>query len=81
MTNTTKIEVSAGFTRNMGNFESLRIDLGLGDYPREGETVDDAYDRVYAKIEEQLLRRVEEATRELVNLDEKLRKEFINRGK
>lgn len=81
MSNKTNIEVSLGFTRNMGNFESLRIDLGLGDYPREGESVDDAYERVYSKIEEQLLQRVEQATRELVALDEKMRQEFLNRGK
>lgn len=81
MTNTTKIEVSAGFTRNMGNFESLRIDLGLGDYQRDGEGVDDAFERVYAKIEQQLLEKVERATRELVELDERLRKEYLNRGK
>lgn len=81
MSNKTTVEVSLGFTRNMGNFESLRIDLGLGDYPREGESVDDAFERVYSKIEEQLLKRVEQATRELVALDEKMRQEFLNRGK
>lgn len=76
-----KISVSLGFTRNMGNFESLRVDIGFDDFARSDESKDEAFDRVYKTVEEEVLKRVEEATRELVALDDKLRREFINRGK
>lgn len=78
--NQKKISVSLGFTRNMGNFESLRMDIGFEDFAREGEGKDEAFERVYSTVEKELLKRVEQATRELVSLDERLRKEFINRG-
>lgn len=78
--NQKKISTALGFTRNMGNFESLRVDIGLEDFVREGEGKDEAFGRIYRDVEEQMLQRVEEATRELVALDERLRKEFINRG-
>lgn len=79
--NQKKINVSLGFTRNMGNFESLRVDIGFEDFAREGEGKDEAFDRIYATVEEEVLKRVESATRELVSLDDSLRKEFVSRGK
>ena len=41
MTEDTKITVTLGFTKNLGNFESLRVDIGIQDYVRKGETVND----------------------------------------
>ena len=35
----TKINVTLGYTLNLGNFQSLRLDLGIVDSKREGENV------------------------------------------
>ena len=34
----TKVKVNLGYTLNLGNFQSLRIDLEVQDNKREGET-------------------------------------------
>lgn len=53
------------FVRNLGNYESLHLDLGVDDYVRSGETVSDAMDRVYAFVEEQLVNRMQEVEADL----------------
>ena len=50
----TRVTVTMGFTRNMGNFESLRIDVGVSSSARDGETADATFDRVYKFTEEKL---------------------------
>ena len=42
----TQVRVDLSFTRNLGNFESIKIGIGVDDFVREGETVDAAADRV-----------------------------------
>lgn len=42
----TKFGVSKGITRNMGNYESLRVDVWMTSEPEEGETIREAFDRV-----------------------------------
>ena len=42
----TKINVTLGYTLNLGNFQSLRIDLGIEDSRRDGESMNEAFDRV-----------------------------------
>lgn len=49
------VKYSAGFTRNMGDFESLRIDIGVEDEPRGDEKVSEAYNRVKDFVESRLL--------------------------
>jgi hypothetical protein len=44
-----------GFTRNMGNFESMRIDVSVEDSARAGENANDAFNRVYAFTEKKLI--------------------------
>jgi hypothetical protein len=61
----TKINVSLGFTKNLGNFESLRVDIGIQDYVRPGEKIGEATDRVYAFVEEKLIEKSEEIAEEL----------------
>jgi hypothetical protein len=39
----TKVNVTLGYTLNLGNFQSLRLDLGVVDSARNGETVDQAF--------------------------------------
>lgn len=61
----TKVRVGLGYTLNLGNFQSLRIDLEVTDSKREGENTNDAFERVYAFVEDRLAEKVKEASGEL----------------
>lgn len=61
----TKVNVALGYTLNLGNFQSLRIDLGVVDSKRDGETVEDAFNRVYSFVENKLINKVNEAKEEV----------------
>ncbi len=61
----TVVKVSLGWTANMGNFQSLRVDIGLEDFVREGEHVDTAVNRVYSYVENKLIEKLEETKKEL----------------
>lgn len=65
MSDKTTVTVSLGYTLNLGNFQSLRLDLGCTDWVRDGENVDSATDRVYKFIEEKLVEKISEAQKEL----------------
>lgn len=54
----TKVSATLGYTLNLGNFQSLRVDLGVVDHVRDGETTKDAMDRVYAFVENQVVEKV-----------------------
>jgi hypothetical protein len=57
----TKVNVTLGYTLNLGNFQSLRLDLGVTDSRKEGETVNDAFERVYKFVEDKLTSKIQEA--------------------
>lgn len=61
----TKVNVTLGYTLNLGNFQSLRIDLGIVDSRRDGESVQEAFDRVYSFVENKLSEKVKEAAAEI----------------
>lgn len=61
----TKVTVSLGYTLNLGNFQSLRIDLGVEDSKRDGENTAEAFERVYNFVEDKLSEKVKEASAEL----------------
>jgi hypothetical protein len=61
----TKVNVTLGYTLNLGNFQSLRIDLGVVDSRRDGETIDDAFARVYGFVENKLITKINEAKAEV----------------
>ena len=61
----TKINVTLGYTLNLGNFQSLRIDLGIEDSRREGETIEDAFSRVYSFVETKLTEKINESKDEI----------------
>lgn len=63
--NETKVSVTLGYTLNLGNFQSLRVDLGVVDSVREGENTNEAMDRVYDFIEAKVVEKVQEAKAEL----------------
>jgi hypothetical protein len=60
-----KVSVALGYTLNLGNFQSLRIDLGIEDSERDGENISDAFNRVYAFVEDKLTEKVKEASAEV----------------
>lgn len=59
--NETQVSVTLGYTLNLGNFQSLRVDLGVVDHTREGETTNEAMDRVYEFVEAKVVEKVKEA--------------------
>jgi hypothetical protein len=59
--------VELQFVRNLGNYESLRVSIGVEDYVRQGETVDAATDRVYDFVESKIVEKVSEIEKELKN--------------
>jgi len=61
---TTKVSVTLGYTLNLGNFQSLRLDLGVVDSRKNGETVDQAFERVYKFVEDKLTDKIKEAQEE-----------------
>lgn len=61
----TKVGVTLGYTLNLGNFQSLRIDLNVIDSKREGENTNDAFERVYKFVEDKLTEKVNEAKSEI----------------
>lgn len=63
----TKVTVGLGYTLNLGNFQSLRIDISVSDNKRENENTNDAFERVYAFVEKKLTDKVAEAQSETEN--------------
>ena len=61
----TKVNVTLGYTLNLGNFQSLRLDLGVTDSRRDGENINDAFERVYKFVEDKLAEKVKEAEAEI----------------
>jgi|GEM_PF-832779 hypothetical protein len=63
--NETKVNVALGYTLNLGNFQSLRIDIGVEDSLRNDEHVEEAFNRVYAFVEDKLITKINEAKTEV----------------
>lgn len=61
----TKVNVTLGYTLNLGNFQSLRLDLGIVDSKRDGETTNEAFERVYKFVEDKLTEKIQEAKSEI----------------
>ena len=61
----TKVSATLGYTLNLGNFQSLRVDLGVVDHVRDGETTKDAMDRVYNFVEAQVVEKVQQGRESL----------------
>ena len=60
----TKVSVTLGYTLNLGNFQSLRLDLGVVDSKRDNENTDQAFERVYKFVEDKLTEKIKEAQEE-----------------
>lgn len=61
----TSVRVELQFVRNLGNYESIRVSLGVEDFPRHDESVSDATDRVYKFVENKLVEKMNEIEEEL----------------
>lgn len=60
----TKVTCSHGFTINLGDFQSYRIDFGVEDDVRENESVKDAMGRVNHFVEAELEAKVRQIVAE-----------------
>lgn len=60
-----RVRAAVGFTRNMKNFESLRLDFDIEDSVRPDETVSEAAHRVYKKASDILVESLQELEDEL----------------
>ncbi len=61
----TNVRVELQFTRNLGNYESLKVLIGIEDFKRTSETIDEATNRVYNFVEDKLMEKVNEIEDEL----------------
>lgn len=61
----TLVKIDLSFTRNLGNFESIKIGVGVEDSVRDGETVGAATERVYKFVEDKLIEKTQEVEKEL----------------
>jgi len=61
----TKVKVDLQFTRNLGNFESIKVGLGIEDWVRDSENTTTATDRVYKFVENQLIEKVNQIEAEI----------------
>jgi hypothetical protein len=61
----TKVRVALGYTLNLGNFQSLRIDVEVSDSKRDSENTNEAFERVYEFVENKLAEKVKEASSEI----------------
>ena len=66
----TRVVVNLGWTRNMGNFNSMRVDIGVEDDLRQDENVEQGFNRVYDYIEKKLLEKVDETEKEIKALSD-----------
>lgn len=65
MSDSTHVRVELQYTRNLGNYESLKVSIGVEDFVRSGETADGATERVYKFVESKLLEKVAEVEEDL----------------
>lgn len=60
--------VSYGYTMNLGNFTSLRVDIGLSDSKRPGEDIQEAFTRIDEMVSEKFIERINEERSKLEEL-------------
>jgi len=65
MNNSTSVRVELQFVRNLGNYESIRVSIGVEDFVRQGENTNDATDRVYKFVEDKVIEKSNEIEAEL----------------
>jgi hypothetical protein len=58
-----RVKVNVGYTVNMGDFESLRLDFGIEDDTRENEKATETFDRCFKFVWTRLEAEVDKAKR------------------
>ena len=61
----TSVRVELQYVRNLGNYESIRVSMGVEDKVRMVESTNEAMDRVYAFVEKKLIEKMQEIESEL----------------
>jgi len=61
-----RVIVNQGGTLNIGNFNSARIDIGVEADVMDGETTEQALDRVFDFVEDYVDKKIEKMKREIV---------------
>lgn len=61
----TIVKVDLQYVRNLGNFESIRVAIGVEDHVRSDENVNQAADRIYKFVEDKLVEKMGEIEKEL----------------
>ena len=61
----TIVKVDLQYVRNLGNFESIRVAIGIEDNVRSDENVNQAADRIYKFVEDKLIEKMKEIEKEL----------------
>lgn len=54
-----RVTAGYGLTRNLGDFNSLRLDAQVESDVREGETVEEAWKRTFKQAEEEIAAQLE----------------------
>lgn len=65
MSEPTRVRWALGYTMNVGNFQSIRVDVDVEDSAKADETAQAASDRVYKFVEAELVKKIKEAKKEL----------------
>lgn len=56
----TRVRFAISYLKNLGNFENVKIDVEIEDNRLPGESVDQACQRVWSKVDEQLSKRIKQ---------------------
>ena len=67
MSEAPRVKWTLGYTMNLGNFQSMRIDCEIQDSKRDDESMLEASSRVYKATESELVKKIREAKKELEN--------------
>jgi hypothetical protein len=59
------VSVELKYVRNLGNYESIHVLIGVSDSARKTESVSQATDRVYTFVENKLIEKMKEIEAEL----------------
>lgn len=55
------VSVNLGYTLNIGNFQSVRVDMGYTDFVRDAESPEQAMERVYLFVESEAEKKIADA--------------------
>jgi hypothetical protein len=65
-----QVSVDIGF-KSTRNFQSVNVNIGITDFVRSEENTDQAVERVYKYVEHKVMQKLEQAKRDLADLDGK----------